>query len=477
MGQPQRVRQARAEGWIPPAAQPWLRSPRVRGALLAGIWLLLALHGLGDVAVVGDDEAREVGIVQDIVAGHWLWPRFNDDLLPDKPTLSHWLAAIPCALFGFSETAVRLPSVLAAAATIWWTVEFGSWLLGPPAGLAAGVVLATCRSFFAHARVARPDTLLVLLLALTLGCAYRWWRDDRRGDATLALALLGLGVLAKGPVAPALFLATFGLFLLWQRDLRRLLGFWTAAGLVALAALGLGWYALAWSGWGDTFVQQHLVGRYLRNLAGGLASGGSYSPKPWYHHVFFYPQHLPGVGLALDAVRRAGAVAALASGRPARSRGRASCSAGRWRRWSSSRRRNGSCATTCCRRCRRWRCSPVPRWPASFATPVVPLRLTRGSVATAILFAVGAGAAALVYLGTPRVAVRVRPADARRRPDAPSAAPAPRRPSSASSPEWWRWRSRAAPGAASSSWWRARASCGWRRASPGSMRRPASAIR
>src|SRR5262249_57913549 len=126
--------------------------------------------------------------------------------------------------------------------------------LGPPAGLAAGIMLATCRSFFAHARVARPDTLLVLLLALALGCAYGWWRERRDGDVTAALALLGLGTFAKGPVAPALFAASFGLFLLWQRELRRILGFWTIAGVAAFPILGLGWYALAWAGWGETFV-------------------------------------------------------------------------------------------------------------------------------------------------------------------------------------------------------------------------------
>ena len=93
----------------------WLRSPRTQGILLALAYALLALHRLGEVAIVGDDEAREVGIVQDMVAGHWLWPRFNQELLPDKPTLYHWLAAVPCAVTGFSEVAVRLPSILAAA--------------------------------------------------------------------------------------------------------------------------------------------------------------------------------------------------------------------------------------------------------------------------------------------------------------------------------------------------------------------------
>lgn len=379
-----------------------LREPRVRGLLLGGVVLLLALHDLGDAAIVHNDEAREVGIVQDIVAGHWLWPRFNDDLLPDKPTLFHWLAAVPCALFGFSETAVRLPSALAAAGTVWWTVEFGSWLLGPPAGLAAGVVLATCRSFFAHARGARPDLLLVLLLALALGSAYRWWREDRRRDATAALVLLALGALAKGPVAPALFAATVGLFLLWQRDLRRVSGLFTPAGMVAFVALGLGWYAVAWVGWGDTFVKQHLIGRYVHNLAGGLASGGAYSRRPWYYHAFFYPQHLPAIVWPWSPF----VAVAL------------------WQLWRQGGLRDPRMRFLLC-----WALAPVivftpAEWKLRYyllpslppmallvaptlvrllETPVLPLRATRASALAAAGLAVGGVVGILLYLGHPTI--------------------------------------------------------------------------
>src|SRR5262249_36300006 len=171
----------------------------------------------------------------------------------------------------------------------------GSWLFGLPAGVVAGGVLATITSFFGHARIARPDLLLVLLLALALGSAYRWWREDRRRDATVALTLLGLGTLAKGPGAPALFAATMGLFLLWQGDVRRIRTLCSPAGMLAFILLGLGWYAVAYVGWGDRFVREHLIGRYVYNLVGGIAGGGTYSRRPWYYHVFFYPQHLPGI--------------------------------------------------------------------------------------------------------------------------------------------------------------------------------------
>ena len=176
--------------------------------LLAALYLALALHGLGGADIVGDDEAREAGIVQDVVAGHVVWPRFNGELLPDKPLLFHWLAAVPCAGAGFSETAVRLPSALAGAALVAWTAHFGTELFGRPAGLVAAALLGTMPALFTRARVARPDVLLVLLLAAALGFAFRWWRDGRRHAATAALALLGAATLAKGPVAPVLFAVT-----------------------------------------------------------------------------------------------------------------------------------------------------------------------------------------------------------------------------------------------------------------------------
>ncbi|HEV7735072.1 MAG TPA: glycosyltransferase family 39 protein [Candidatus Binatia bacterium] len=266
--------------------------PRWWPLLLGLAYLLVVLHGLGDADIVGDDESREVAIAQDVARGHVLWPTFNDELLPDKPTLYHWLAGASVAVLGFSEVTVRLPSALSAAGLVWWTAAYGNRLLGHPAGLVAAGLLATMPALFSRARVARPDALLALLLAIGLGLAYDWWRDRRPRDATMALVCIGLAVLNKGPVAPVIFGIAFGLFLLWQRDLRRAWRFLTPSGVAAFLVLGLGWYVLAYAGWGQRFVDEHLIGRYVRNLAGGMASGGAYSPKSFWYHATFYPLHL-----------------------------------------------------------------------------------------------------------------------------------------------------------------------------------------
>jgi 4-amino-4-deoxy-L-arabinose transferase-like glycosyltransferase len=265
--------------------------------VVAAVFLVLALVGIGAADITGDDEAREAGIVQDVLAGHWLWPRFNGELIPDKPILTHWMAAVPCAIAGFSETTVRLPSALAGAGVVAWTTRFGMQMLGPAPGIAAGLLLATFPAFGERARLARPDMIMLLFLAPALGLAFRAHREGRSRDATWALALLGLATFAKGPVAPALFGMTWLLFLTWQGELGRAGRLVTLPGLLAFAVLGGGWYAVALAGWGDEFVREHLVGRYVRNLTGGLASGRAYSPKSLAFHLSFYPLHLLAIAL------------------------------------------------------------------------------------------------------------------------------------------------------------------------------------
>src|SRR5262245_51661421 len=195
-------------GSRPPASGDLTSTAERLALLLAVAYLAAALHGLGASDIVGDDEAREAGIVQDIASGHWLWPRFNGELLPDKPILFHWLAAVPCSVVGFSEAAVRLPSAAAGAALVWWTARFGQTLVSGPGGLVAAGLLATTPALFARARVARPDVLLALLLAVALGLVFLAWRDRRRRDAVAALTVLGAAALAKGPVGPVIFITT-----------------------------------------------------------------------------------------------------------------------------------------------------------------------------------------------------------------------------------------------------------------------------
>jgi 4-amino-4-deoxy-L-arabinose transferase-like glycosyltransferase len=267
---------------------------RTAWALAAGTMVML-LVGLGAADIVGDDEAREVGLMMDVARGHVLWPRFNEQLLLDKPPLFHWIGGALIWLLGFSERVCRLPAAVCAAGLVGVTAHAGRALLGARAGLAAGLLLAATASLASHGRTARPDTLVLLLHTLAMLAAYRWWHGQSRRGAVAVLVWVGLAILAKGPVSPLLVLVALVPFLVWNADLGRLRELATPAGTAALLVLGGGWYAAALWGWGWAFVEQHLLGRYVGNLVGGLAAGEPYSADSLLYHLTFYPLHLPGV--------------------------------------------------------------------------------------------------------------------------------------------------------------------------------------
>lgn len=269
----------------------------VAGVLVISALLLpLYLRGIGTADIVGDDEAREAGIIQDMaLRGHWVLPRFNGTTFPDKPVLYHWLGAAACALEpSCNEQAVRLPSAVSAVALVALVGIGAAHLFDPATGIAAALLLGLTPFLFEWARSARPDVLLTLLLTGALLAFYGWWRDGGRSRARAASLgiLLGLGVLAKGPVAPVVAALAIGSFLWLRGELRVLRALSAAHVLGPFAVLAIGWYAIALLGWGEPFARAHLVRRYLGNLLGGSLAFGVHPSHSLFHHLIFYPLHL-----------------------------------------------------------------------------------------------------------------------------------------------------------------------------------------
>jgi mannosyltransferase len=95
---------------------------------------------------------------------------------------------------GASETAVRLPSVLAAAVAAGTLAALGTRLAGQRAGFAAGLLFAVAPPVAADAQNARPFALATALAVITCYRFIRYAQTGRRRDAAwyaVALALSG----------------------------------------------------------------------------------------------------------------------------------------------------------------------------------------------------------------------------------------------------------------------------------------------
>jgi 4-amino-4-deoxy-L-arabinose transferase-like glycosyltransferase len=260
------------------------------------VWLTLLtlgvlLPGTAALPLLDRDEPRFATATREMMdRGDWVVPTFNGQNRFDKPILIYWLMRAGYAVVGVGELGARLPSVFAALALVLLTAWVGRRWLGGACGWLGGAGLATCLQMFIHGRLALADMVMVMCVGLAqiaLGELLLGADDNaaetgaRRRWRWILWIALGLGFLAKGPIAWAVPLVTALLFrwVFMRRPLPwvRLGAGW---GLVVMFVLIASWGVPALvRTHGEFFkvgVGKHVVDRGLEGF-----NGRAYSP-------FFY---------------------------------------------------------------------------------------------------------------------------------------------------------------------------------------------
>src|SRR5262245_495946 len=175
---------------------------RARLAILAGA-ALLHLAGAFLLPLQEPDEGRYGDIAATMArTGDWLTPRLNGLRYYEKPPLYFWLGAASASIFGPTEFAVRLPSVLACLGTILILMIWARRAAGPTVELLAGVMGATTPLLALFAHMAMVDLVLAFLTTLALYAAWRGLIDDSsdRRWPWVFWGACALAMLTKGPV-------------------------------------------------------------------------------------------------------------------------------------------------------------------------------------------------------------------------------------------------------------------------------------
>ena len=232
-------------------------------ALALAASVLVALRV--DLPPYFDNEGRYAEVAREmVVLGDYATPHLDFALFLNKPPLLYWLTALVFHVIGPSEWA-RLVSVAAGAVTLLATCRLGALLYGEPAGLVAGLALATSAGFVLEARTLRPDMLLTAAVVVALWCWRRAIAADRRRGRWLAAmyVALGAGVLTKGLVPLVVFGIPVALVTLRDEGWRGFGRLRPGLGVAVLAAIVLPWHVLAafrhpGFAW-DYVVNQHLL--------------------------------------------------------------------------------------------------------------------------------------------------------------------------------------------------------------------------
>jgi 4-amino-4-deoxy-L-arabinose transferase-like glycosyltransferase len=140
----------------------------------------------------------------------------------DKPPLTFWCTAFSYFLFGVSNFAFRLPSVLFGLWAIYSTYRLARLLHGSLIAHLSAVVLASCQALFLMNNDVKTDMYLLGPLMFAVWKIVEWARGGSWREIALAAGGVGLAMLAKGPIALVIPSAVLMADLVWRKNLRRL---------------------------------------------------------------------------------------------------------------------------------------------------------------------------------------------------------------------------------------------------------------
>jgi 4-amino-4-deoxy-L-arabinose transferase-like glycosyltransferase len=232
----------------------------------------LFFYGLTAGELWRTESLRAIIAAEFLRSGNWIVPTlYGEPLFTKPPGMYAAIALVSWPSGGVSETTARLPSALAASATVLLMYWYFTRQLGRLGGLLAAFVTPTSLMWLDKASTAEIDMLQVFWVTAAIlfflraleaeetaagasQSAMRWW--------VAALLCVAGGVLTKW-TAPAFFYATVLPLLWWRGQLRLLFGRQHLASAALAALVCLGWVAAAvrqtgWQPFYDTVSREAL---------------------------------------------------------------------------------------------------------------------------------------------------------------------------------------------------------------------------
>jgi 4-amino-4-deoxy-L-arabinose transferase-like glycosyltransferase len=273
---------------------------------LVAAWVLLVLVPLPIREVMPPDESRFAHQAQSMKeSGEWVVPYIGDHKNVDKPPVLFW--SVVAASFPFdrvTETTSRLPSAIGALVVLLLTARLGRRLWGSDAiGYAGALVTLTGIEFFQKAEWCSCD----MTMAAFAFTAITLWGEALFADPpparpalriSLGWAAVGIGILAKGPVALLWPLFCIVAEAIARRRFRPLWRIARSSGVgVAFLIVG-GWICGLGVRAGWSFVYQATV---QQNLARYVKAWNSV--QPWWFFAYQTPADLlPWAGFLPAAI-------------------------------------------------------------------------------------------------------------------------------------------------------------------------------
>ena len=254
---------------------------------LVACYFLLFLHLDSQALHLWDESRRAVSAFEMVQNGNWLVPMFEGqpDMYGTKPALLVALQAFFMTFLGYNELAVRLPSVLAALATVFMLIHFAKqWLRLPFAGYLGSLVLLTSLMYINyHGAVSGDyDALLCLWTTAYALSYYKYLESFDKKYIYYTGLFVALACLTKS-IAGLFFAPGLIVYTLFRRQFQEVIRkadlYYAATGSIALI---LSYY----------FLREIYHPGYLHAVWMNEIYGRYFAPQEGHtHDVWYYLRH------------------------------------------------------------------------------------------------------------------------------------------------------------------------------------------
>jgi 4-amino-4-deoxy-L-arabinose transferase-like glycosyltransferase len=274
----------------------------VQLVLVAGVCYFFFFFGLGAFGLTGADEPRYAQIGREMLARHdWILPTFNGSPWLEKPALLYWKIMNSYSVLGVSDWAARVPAALHATALVMG-IFFFMRRFRFASELDAAMIAASSAGMIGFARGASTDMLVSAPFALAMMSWWTWQQTSRKLWLVLFYGLLGVGTLAKGPVAPALAVLIVAVYAVLRRDGKIFVRSLSIPGFLLFFAIVLPWFVAIQQRapqFFRVFFIEHNLERFGTNLY-------QHAQPFWYYLPVFVLATLPWTVFTLPALYQAG---------------------------------------------------------------------------------------------------------------------------------------------------------------------------
>jgi 4-amino-4-deoxy-L-arabinose transferase-like glycosyltransferase len=269
--------------------------------IVLGVCAFLFFFGLGAFGFVGADEPRYAQIAREMYNRHdWIVPTLNGSPWMEKPALLYWKAMSSYRIFGVHDWAARIPAAFHATGLVL-VVFFFIRRFRPGRELDAALITASCFGVIGFARGASTDMLLSAPFCVALLAWWSWHETGRKLWLAVFYALLGVGTLAKGPIAPVLAVLIVGAYALCRREAKIFLRSLWWPGFLLFFSVALPWYVAL-----QIKVPQFFRFFFLEQNLQRFGTNRYQHRQPfWYYILVFLLAVFPWVVFTISAIAEA----------------------------------------------------------------------------------------------------------------------------------------------------------------------------